>query len=44
MVHGRRSVLPGLLPKVAMVAGRAAPRSVSLPAFRLLGSRLVERA
>jgi short-subunit dehydrogenase len=44
MVHGRRSVLPGLLPKVAMVSGRATPRSLSLPAFRLLGSRLVERA
>jgi len=43
MVHGRRSVLPGLLPKVAMVSGRATPRSLSLPAFRLLGSRLVER-
>jgi len=44
MVHARRSVLPGLLPKIAMVSGRTTPRTLSLPAFRLLGSRLVERA
>lgn len=44
MVEGRRSVLPGILPKVAMVSGRATPRSIALPALRLLGSRLVDRA
>ena len=44
MLAGRRSVLPGILPKVAMVSGRATPRTIGLPAFRILGSRVIDRA
>jgi uncharacterized protein len=35
MVEGRRSVVPGLVPKVASVGGRFAPRSVLLPVLRI---------
>ncbi len=39
MREGRRSVVPGLVPKVVGVGGRLVPRSVLLPALRL-GARL----
>jgi short-subunit dehydrogenase len=35
MVEGRRSVVPGLVPKVVSFGGRFAPRSVLLPALRI---------
>ena len=35
MVQGRRSVVPGLVPKVVSVGGRFAPRSVLLPVLRI---------
>lgn len=35
MVEGRRSVVPGLVPKVASLGGRFTPRSVLLPALRI---------
>lgn len=35
MLEGKRSVVPGLVPKVMSVGGRFAPRSVLLPALRL---------
>jgi uncharacterized protein len=34
MMEGRRSVVPGLVPKVVSVGGRFAPRSVLLPVLR----------
>ncbi len=36
MVDGKRSVVPGLVPKVASVGGRFVPRSVLLPALRMV--------
>ncbi len=36
MREGRRSVVPGLVPKVVGVGGRFAPRSVLLPVLRLV--------
>ncbi|ORV96768.1 SDR family NAD(P)-dependent oxidoreductase [Mycobacterium kyorinense] len=36
MRDGKRSVVPGLVPKVASVGGRFAPRSVLLPALRIV--------
>ena len=38
MLDGKRSVVPGLVPKVVGIGGRFAPRSLLLPAIRL-GSR-----
>jgi uncharacterized protein len=35
MLEGRRSVVPGLVPKVVSVGGRFAPRSVLLPVLRI---------
>jgi short-subunit dehydrogenase len=35
MLGGKRSVIPGLVPKVVGVGGRFAPRSVLLPALRI---------
>jgi short-subunit dehydrogenase len=35
MLEGRRSVVPGLVPKVVSIGGRFAPRSVLLPALRI---------
>jgi uncharacterized protein len=35
MLEGRRSVVPGLVPKVVSLGGRFAPRSVLLPALRI---------
>lgn len=35
MLDGKRSVVPGLVPKVVGVGGRFAPRSVLLPALRI---------
>jgi uncharacterized protein len=35
MLDGRRSVVPGLVPKVVSVGGRFAPRSVLLPVLRI---------
>ncbi len=35
MLEGKRSVVPGLVPKVMSMGGRFAPRSVLLPALRL---------
>ncbi|HZU49571.1 MAG TPA: SDR family oxidoreductase [Mycobacterium sp.] len=35
MLDGKRSVIPGLVPKVVGVGGRFAPRSVLLPALRI---------
>jgi short-subunit dehydrogenase len=34
MEAGRRSVIPGLVPQAAAMAGRYAPRTVLLPALR----------
>ena len=39
MLAGRRSVVPGVVPKVVSTGGRFAPRSVLLPAIRI-GNRL----
>jgi short-subunit dehydrogenase len=39
MLAGRRSVVPGVVPKVVSTGGRFAPRSVLLPALRI-GNRL----
>ena len=39
MLDGKRSVVPGLVPKVASLGGRFTPRSVLLPALRI-GRRL----
>ncbi|BBX61150.1 ketoacyl reductase [Mycobacterium saskatchewanense] len=39
MLAGRRSVVPGMVPKVASAGGRYAPRSLLLPALRI-GQRL----
>lgn len=36
MLHGKRSVVPGIVPKVASMGGRYAPRSVLLPALRIV--------
>jgi short-subunit dehydrogenase len=36
MLEGKRSVVPGLVPKVASLGGRFAPRSVLLPALRII--------
>lgn len=36
MRDGKRSVVPGLVPKVASMGGRFAPRSVLLPALRIV--------
>lgn len=36
MVHGKRSVIPGLIPKAVGLAGRFTPRTVLLPAIRAL--------
>jgi short-subunit dehydrogenase len=35
MLEGRRSVVPGFVPKVVSLGGRFAPRSVLLPALRI---------
>jgi short-subunit dehydrogenase len=35
MVHGKRSVVPGIVPKVVSLGGRFAPRSLLLPALRI---------
>ncbi|HUH70355.1 MAG TPA: SDR family oxidoreductase [Mycobacterium sp.] len=39
MLHGRRSVVPGVVPKFVSTGGRYAPRSLLLPALRI-GQRL----
>jgi uncharacterized protein len=39
MLDGKRSVVPGMVPKAVSVGGRFAPRSVLLPAIRI-GNRL----
>jgi short-subunit dehydrogenase len=39
MLKGKRSVVPGILPKSATVAGRLAPRSISMPLISVLGGR-----
>jgi uncharacterized protein len=43
MVHGKRSVVPGLVPAALAIAGRFAPRTLLLPAIgalpRLRGAR-----
>jgi short-subunit dehydrogenase len=39
MLVGRRSVVPGVVPKVVSTGGRFAPRSLLLPAIRI-GNRL----
>ncbi len=36
MREGKRSVVPGIVPKVATMGGRFAPRSVLLPALRIV--------
>jgi short-subunit dehydrogenase len=36
MVDGKRSVVPGFVPKVASMGGRFVPRSVLLPALRIV--------
>ncbi|MGC2652470.1 MAG: SDR family oxidoreductase [Mycobacterium sp.] len=36
MVDGKRSVVPGVVPKVASMGGRFVPRSVLLPALRIV--------
>ncbi|OBI49682.1 ketoacyl reductase [Mycobacterium kyorinense] len=36
MLEGKRSVVPGIVPKVASMGGRFAPRSVLLPALRIV--------
>ena len=36
MLDGKRSVVPGVVPKVASMGGRFAPRSVLLPALRIV--------
>ncbi len=36
MLEGKRSVVPGVVPKVASMGGRYAPRSVLLPALRIV--------
>src|SRR5215217_7888078 len=38
MIAGNRSVVPGLVPKAASIAGRFAPRSLLLPALRTIRS------
>jgi len=38
MIAGNRSVVPGLVPKAASLAGRFAPRSLLLPALRTIRS------
>ncbi len=35
MLHGKRSVVPGMVPKVVSAGGRFAPRSLLLPALRI---------
>jgi short-subunit dehydrogenase len=35
MVEGKRSVVPGLVPKIVSIGGRFAPRSLLLPVLRL---------
>lgn len=35
MLEGKRSVVPGLVPKIVGIGGRFAPRSFLLPALRL---------
>jgi short-subunit dehydrogenase len=35
MLEGKRSVVPGIVPKIASIGGRFAPRSVLLPMLRL---------
>ena len=42
MVEGKRSVVPGLVPKVMGIGGRFTPRTVLLPALRL-GQGLMRR-
>jgi uncharacterized protein len=39
MLVGRRSVVPGVVPKFVSTGGRFAPRSLLLPAIRI-GNRL----
>ncbi len=39
MLHGKRSVVPGVVPKFVGTSGRYAPRSLLLPALRI-GTRL----
>jgi short-subunit dehydrogenase len=39
MLDGKRSVVPGMVPRAVSVGGRFAPRSVLLPAIRI-GNRL----
>jgi short-subunit dehydrogenase len=36
MIDGKRSVVPGLVPKAASLGGRFVPRSVLLPALRMI--------
>lgn len=40
MIAGRRTVVPGMVPKMVSTSGRLAPRSLLLPAIRM-GSRLL---
>ncbi len=39
MIDGKRSVVPGVVPKVASIGGRFVPRSVLLPALRIVRER-----
>jgi short-subunit dehydrogenase len=39
MVDGKRSVVPGVVPKIASMGGRFVPRSVLLPALRIVRER-----
>lgn len=39
MLKGKRSVVPGLLPKTATIAGRLTPRSIAMPLISVLGGR-----
>ncbi len=39
MIDGKRSVVPGVVPKVASMGGRFVPRSVLLPALRIVRER-----
>jgi short-subunit dehydrogenase len=39
MEHGKRSVIPGAVPQVGAIAGRFAPRSLLLPAYKRMLDR-----
>lgn len=43
MIAGRRSVVPGAVPKVLAAGGRVAPRTVLLPAVKLVAGKRLAR-